>query len=69
MCAVCGSRYLLLTFSAIAVGMGLKYAFPLLQGLIHIIRVLIGSSSGVALMNRTTLEDSALSLKVLLNWL
>ena len=63
--AIRGSQYLLLTLSPVAVGMGLKYALPLLQGLIPIVvsRVLIRS---VALMN-TILDDSTLPLEVLLH--
>ena len=65
MSAVRGSQYLLLAFSPVAVGMRLKYALPLLQGLIPIVvrRVLIWS---VALMD-TILDDSTLPLEVLLD--
>ena len=65
MSAIRGSQYLLLTLSPVAVGMRLKYALPLLQGLIPIVvsRVLIRS---VALMN-TILDDSTLPLEVLLH--
>lgn len=65
MCAIRGSHYLLLTLSPAAVGMRLKYALPLLQGIIPIVvsRILIWS---VALMN-TILDDSTLPLEVLLH--
>ena len=65
MSAVRGSQYLLLTLSPVAVGMGLKYALPLLQRLIPIVvrSVLIWS---VALMD-TILDDSTLPLEVLLH--
>ena len=63
--AIRGSQYLLLTLSPVAVGMRLKYALPLLQGLIPIVvrSVLIWS---VALMD-TILDDSTLPLEVLLH--
>ena len=63
--AIRGSQYLLLTLSPVAVGMGLKYALPLLQRLIPIVvrSVLIWS---VALMD-TILDDSTLPLEVLLH--
>ena len=63
--AIRGSQYLLLTLSPVAVGMGLKYALPLLQRLIPIVvrSVLIWS---IALMD-TILDDSTLPLEVLLH--